>query len=168
MRLGPRTSLLQCPPPGHRGGPMKASPPVSAAMRTTRTNNRRESDSFSLKMSPPTAPDHFVVGEASRGPSGACGQSPAPPPPGNGPQGYSRSSPRHPWSSSGLPCLPAAACSVSQTPPWPPAPPPGPAPGTGLWSPSLWPRLPRDLALPHSGRRCSSLPLTATGREAPG
>lgn len=60
---------------------MKASPPVSAAMRTTRTNNRRESDSFSLKMSPPTAPDHFVVGEASRGPSGACGQSPAPPPP---------------------------------------------------------------------------------------
>lgn len=81
---------------------------------------------------------------------------------GTGPPGHSHSSPRHPWSSSGLPCLPAAACSASQTPPWPPGPPLGPGPGTGLWFPFPWPLLPLGLAPPRSGQRCSFLPLTAT------
>lgn len=86
-----------------------------------------------------------------------------PAPPVTGPaQGRSHSCPRRPWSSSGLPCLPGAACSASRTPPWPPGPPPGRGPGTGLWFLSLWPPLQRGPALPRSEQRCSSLLPAAT------
>lgn len=64
-----------------------------------------------------------------------------------------RSSPRHLWSSSGLPGLLEAACSASPTPPWPPRPPQGPVPGTALWFLSLWPLLQPGPALLHSAQR---------------
>lgn len=117
----------------------KASPPVSAA---TRKYQEQTAEIFLRK----ELPTFLLKGLVSRD------------------KGYSHSSPHHPWSSSGLPCLPAAVCSASRTPPWPPGPPRGPGPGTGLWFLSLWPLLQHGLALQHSEQICSSLLLRAVCR----
>lgn len=125
-----------------QGGPKKAvrinkaSLPVSAAIRTC----REQAAEIFLRKEPSAL---LLKGLVSRD------------------KGYSHSSPRHPWSSSGLPCLPAAVCSASQTPLWPPGPPRGPWPGTRLWFLSLWPLLQHGLALQHSEQIYSSLLLRA-------